>query len=78
VADQRALERHHRPAGGERLGDLRGDPHGRRTLPPGEENAAATEIELSDDRRRELDELFTPGATAGARYPTGHMSEIEL
>jgi hypothetical protein len=33
---------------------------------------------LSDDRRRELDELFTPGATAGARYPTGHMAEIEL
>jgi aryl-alcohol dehydrogenase-like predicted oxidoreductase len=43
-----------------------------------EENAAATEIELSDERRRELDDLFTPGATAGGRYPTGHMLEIEL
>jgi aryl-alcohol dehydrogenase-like predicted oxidoreductase len=42
-----------------------------------EENAAATEVELGDEQRRELDELFAPGATAGGRYPTGHMSEIE-
>ena len=34
VADQRALERDHRPAAGERLRDLGGDLHDRRTLPP--------------------------------------------
>jgi aryl-alcohol dehydrogenase-like predicted oxidoreductase len=43
-----------------------------------EENAAATEIELSDERRRELDELFTPGETAGERYRPEGMAGVEL
>jgi aryl-alcohol dehydrogenase-like predicted oxidoreductase len=43
-----------------------------------EENAAATEVELSDEHRRELDELFPPGALAGERYPASHMTELEL
>jgi aryl-alcohol dehydrogenase-like predicted oxidoreductase len=34
-----------------------------------EENVAATEIELTDDDLRRLDEAFPPGATAGDRYP---------
>ena len=43
-----------------------------------EENAAATEIELSDERRRELDSLFTPGETAGGRYRPEGMAGVEL
>ncbi|MEA2418110.1 MAG: hypothetical protein QOE60_316 [Thermoleophilaceae bacterium] len=40
-----------------------------------EENAAAVDIELSDEQLRALDELFPPGATAGDRYPD--MAPIE-
>lgn len=34
-----------------------------------QENIAATEIELSDEDLRRLDEAMPPGATAGTRYP---------
>ena len=33
-----------------------------------EQNAAASELELTDDELRELDRAFPPGAAAGARY----------
>ncbi len=41
-----------------------------------EENVAATEIELTDDELRRLDEAAPPGVTAGERYPD--MSTVEL
>ena len=34
-----------------------------------EENAAAADVELTDDDLRRLDEAFPPGAAAGDRYP---------
>jgi aryl-alcohol dehydrogenase-like predicted oxidoreductase len=40
-----------------------------------EENVAATEIELSEDDLRRLDEAAPPGETAGDRYPD--MSSVE-
>jgi aryl-alcohol dehydrogenase-like predicted oxidoreductase len=40
-----------------------------------EENIAATEIELSDEDLRRLDEAAPPGVTAGDRYPD--MSTVE-
>jgi aryl-alcohol dehydrogenase-like predicted oxidoreductase len=40
-----------------------------------EQNAAASEIELSEDELRELDEAFPPGAAAGDRY--ADMSPID-
>jgi aryl-alcohol dehydrogenase-like predicted oxidoreductase len=40
-----------------------------------EENAAAADIELSQEQLRELDELFPPGVTAGDRY--ADMSVLE-
>jgi aryl-alcohol dehydrogenase-like predicted oxidoreductase len=40
-----------------------------------EENVAATEIELSDEDLRRLDEAAPPGVTAGDRYP--NMSTVE-
>jgi aryl-alcohol dehydrogenase-like predicted oxidoreductase len=40
-----------------------------------EENAAATEIELSNEDLRRLDEAAPPGGTAGDRYPD--MSTVE-
>jgi aryl-alcohol dehydrogenase-like predicted oxidoreductase len=40
-----------------------------------EENVAATEIELTEDDLRRLDEAAPPGATAGDRYPD--MSTVE-
>jgi aryl-alcohol dehydrogenase-like predicted oxidoreductase len=40
-----------------------------------EENLAATEIALSDEELRCLDEAAPPGATAGDRYPD--MSTVE-
>jgi aryl-alcohol dehydrogenase-like predicted oxidoreductase len=43
-----------------------------------EENAAAAEIRLSDAQRRELDELFEPGETAGERYLPEGMAGVEL
>src|SRR4051812_2551797 len=39
-----------------------------------EQNAAASELELTDDELRELDEAFPPGAAAGQRY--ADMSSI--
>jgi aryl-alcohol dehydrogenase-like predicted oxidoreductase len=40
-----------------------------------EENVAATEVELSEDDLRRLDEAAPPGETAGDRYPD--MSSVE-
>jgi aryl-alcohol dehydrogenase-like predicted oxidoreductase len=39
-----------------------------------DENAAASEIELTDEELRELDDAFPPGVAAGARY--ADMSSI--
>jgi aryl-alcohol dehydrogenase-like predicted oxidoreductase len=39
-----------------------------------EQNAAASELELSEEVLRELDEAFPPGAAAGDRY--ADMSSI--
>ena len=39
-----------------------------------EQNVAALDIDLSADELRRLDELFPPGAAAGARY--ADMSSI--
>jgi aryl-alcohol dehydrogenase-like predicted oxidoreductase len=39
-----------------------------------EQNAAASELELTEDELRELDESFPPGAAAGPRY--ADMSSI--
>jgi aryl-alcohol dehydrogenase-like predicted oxidoreductase len=41
-----------------------------------EENAAAADIELTDEQLRALDEAFPPGATAGDRY--ADMAAVEL
>jgi aryl-alcohol dehydrogenase-like predicted oxidoreductase len=41
-----------------------------------EENAAAADIELSDEQLRALDEAFPPGVTAGDRY--ADMAAVEL
>ena len=41
-----------------------------------EENAAAADVELSEDQLSALDELFPPGATAGDRY--ADMTVVEL
>jgi aryl-alcohol dehydrogenase-like predicted oxidoreductase len=42
-----------------------------------DENAAAADIELSDERLRALDELFHPGAAAGDRYAPAGMQTVE-
>jgi aryl-alcohol dehydrogenase-like predicted oxidoreductase len=41
-----------------------------------EENVAAAAIELTDEERSRLDEVFRPGVTAGDRYPD--MSHVNL
>jgi aryl-alcohol dehydrogenase-like predicted oxidoreductase len=41
-----------------------------------EENAAAADVELTDEQLRALDEAFPPGATAGDRY--ADMGAVEL
>jgi aryl-alcohol dehydrogenase-like predicted oxidoreductase len=41
-----------------------------------EENAAAADVELSDEQLRALNEAFPPGATAGDRY--ADMAAVEL
>jgi aryl-alcohol dehydrogenase-like predicted oxidoreductase len=41
-----------------------------------EENAAAGDVELTDEQLRALEEAFPPGATAGARY--ADMAAVEL
>jgi aryl-alcohol dehydrogenase-like predicted oxidoreductase len=42
-----------------------------------DENAAAADIELSDEHLRQLDELFPPGAAAGDRYTSAGMQSVE-
>jgi aryl-alcohol dehydrogenase-like predicted oxidoreductase len=41
-----------------------------------EENAAAVDIELTDDDLVHLDSAFTPGVAAGTRYPAGHLAHL--
>jgi aryl-alcohol dehydrogenase-like predicted oxidoreductase len=41
-----------------------------------EENVAATRITLSDDEIRAIDELLSPDAIAGARYPDSLMELV--
>ncbi len=43
-----------------------------------EENAAAADIELSDEQLRALDEALPVGAAAGDRYPEAGMKSVEL
>ena len=43
-----------------------------------EENAAAVELELSEDQLSALDETFAPGVTAGDRYTPDGMASVEL
>ena len=43
-----------------------------------EQNAAAAEIELSADDRQRLDQVFAPGAGAGARYPENVLKGVGL
>jgi aryl-alcohol dehydrogenase-like predicted oxidoreductase len=43
-----------------------------------EENAAAAQVELSDDELRRIDEVFPAGAAAGTRYPEGGMKAVSL
>ena len=42
-----------------------------------EENVAATEVSLSAEQLRRLDELLPPGSVAGARYLAGGMASVE-
>jgi aryl-alcohol dehydrogenase-like predicted oxidoreductase len=42
-----------------------------------EENAAAAELELRHEQLAALDEVFTPGATAGDRYAPDGMASVE-
>jgi aryl-alcohol dehydrogenase-like predicted oxidoreductase len=42
-----------------------------------EENAAAVDLELSDDQLRALDEAFPPGVAAGERYAPETMATVE-
>lgn len=42
-----------------------------------EENAAAVDVELSDERLRALDETFAPGVIAGDRYAPDGMASVE-
>jgi aryl-alcohol dehydrogenase-like predicted oxidoreductase len=42
-----------------------------------DENAAAADIELSDEHVRAVDELFPPGAAAGDRYAPAGMQTVE-
>jgi aryl-alcohol dehydrogenase-like predicted oxidoreductase len=41
-----------------------------------EENAAAVDVELTDDDLRALDEAFPLGAASGTRYPEGGMKAV--
>ena len=43
-----------------------------------EENAAASDIRLSDDQLATLEAAFPPGVTAGDRYPPGGMKRVGL
>jgi aryl-alcohol dehydrogenase-like predicted oxidoreductase len=42
------------------------------------ENAAASEIALTDGERADLDRLFAPGAVAGARFETDRSKELNI
>jgi aryl-alcohol dehydrogenase-like predicted oxidoreductase len=42
-----------------------------------EENAAAADVELTDEQLRALEEAFPPGATAGERYVPDTMATVE-
>ena len=42
------------------------------------ENAAASEVVLSDGERAALDRLFAPGAVAGARFETDRSKELNI
>ncbi|MEH3021549.1 MAG: aldo/keto reductase [Pseudomonas oryzihabitans] len=42
-----------------------------------QENLAALEVQLSDSEKTELDDLFTPEAVAGNRYPAAWMQLVE-
>jgi aryl-alcohol dehydrogenase-like predicted oxidoreductase len=43
-----------------------------------EENAAAVQVQLTEDQLRALDETFAPGVTAGDRYTPDGMGSVEL
>jgi len=43
-----------------------------------EENAAAVDIDLSDDEIARLDAGFPPGITAGTRYPEGALKLLQM
>ena len=43
-----------------------------------DENLAATEISLSGQEIAKLESVFTPGVTAGTRYPAGQMKRIGI
>lgn len=43
-----------------------------------EENAAAVEVELTEDKLSALDETFAPGVTAGERYTPDGKASVEL
>jgi aryl-alcohol dehydrogenase-like predicted oxidoreductase len=42
-----------------------------------DENAAAADIELSDEHLHRVDELFPPGVAAGDRYAPAGMQTVE-
>ena len=42
-----------------------------------EENVGATDIDITPDELRRLDELFPPGAVAGERYAESGMATVE-
>jgi aryl-alcohol dehydrogenase-like predicted oxidoreductase len=42
-----------------------------------EENVGATDIDITAEQLRRLDELFPPGAVAGERYPEAGMATVE-
>jgi aryl-alcohol dehydrogenase-like predicted oxidoreductase len=43
-----------------------------------EENAAAADVELTEDQLSRLEETFAPGVTAGDRYTPDGMASVEL
>jgi len=51
---------------------------GAKTIAHYDENMAALDIELDDSDIEKLESVFTPGVTAGTRYPAGQMKSLEL
>jgi len=51
---------------------------GAKTIAHYDENMAALDIELDDADVEKLESVFTPGVTAGTRYPAGQMKSLEL